>query len=146
MACDNTNTGLGLWLCCGTLRGAEEEEEAAGVVTPWSDAHTLGLLSGTKPAVGLDTNSFDHSFLKSFQNLTMTGLETPPVARNCSCTSNTASRSAFGVFANSNASKSESDIKACTQYSLDTSCDCRMGRNHRTSESPSWEQHSTQCS
>lgn len=50
MAYDNTNTGL--WLCRGTHRGAEEEG-AAGV-TPWSDGSALGLLSGTKPAVGAE--------------------------------------------------------------------------------------------
>lgn len=99
MACDNTNTGLGLGLCCGTLRGAGEEEEAAGV-TPWGDGHTLGSSVAQNQQWGLDTNSSNHSFLETFQTLTVTGLETPPVARNCSCTSNAAFRSAFCVFAN----------------------------------------------
>lgn len=65
MACDNTNTGL--WLCCGTLRGAEEEEEAAGV-TPWSDGHTLGLLSGTKPAVGAGHKQLQPFLLRNISN------------------------------------------------------------------------------
>lgn len=99
MACDNTNTGL--WLCCGTLRGAEEEEEAAGV-TPWRDGSAEVTHWGSSVA---QNQQWGHKqlqpfLLETFQTLIVTGLETPPVARNCSCTSNTAFRNAFCVFAN----------------------------------------------
>lgn len=49
---------------------------------------------------GCTQTASKHSFLETVQNLTVIGLETPPVAMNCSCTSNAAFRSAFCVFAN----------------------------------------------
>lgn len=117
MGYDNTNTGLGL--CCGTH--GMLEKEAAGI-TQWR-SHTGAPRWHKTRSGGWTQTASNHSLSETFQHLPVTGLETPPVAVNCSCTSKAAFRSAFCVLANSNASKPESDIKACTQYSLGTSCD-----------------------